>query len=404
MDNEAKKLAPSGILLVTKRIAERPSGGRELLCKLNRDSLSDIFGDCFQVLELLSPPIDSLRDILGAFRGHIDGVNDAVIRTAIEMIENKNLDCVFVDGSNLGEVVAGIRRGAPNVKIATFFHNVESRFFLGALKASRTPRALAVLVANHLAERKAVRHSDALIALTRHDGESFRKIYGRPATHISALSLDDRSVPANLNQRASPSPTMQPYLLFVGGGFYANRVGIGWFIENVAPKLKLRTVVVGRGLERLRGQHTASDNVEIVGAVEHLEEWYQNAHCVIAPIFDGSGMKTKVAEAMMFGKKVIGTPEAFVGYEDVAESVGWVCSTADDFVAAIEHSQKVVSSSFDSSLRTLFDRNYSYAAARYRLASILEDLLKTKLSVMDLTPTLGSTLAERGENRKLPKT
>ena len=56
---------------------------------------------------------------------------------------------------------------------------------------------------------------------------------------------------------------------------------------------------------------------------------------VIAPIFDGSGMKTKVAEALMYGKRIIGTREAFSGYEDIAEEVGWVCNTKEEFVAAL---------------------------------------------------------------------
>jgi hypothetical protein len=31
--------------------------------------------------------------------------------------------------------------------------------------------------------------------------------------------------------------------------------------------------------------------------------WYEHANLIISPIFSGSGMKSKVGEAMMFGKK-----------------------------------------------------------------------------------------------------
>ena len=46
-------------------------------------------------------------------------------------------------------------------------------------------------------------------------------------------------------------------------------------------------------------------------------------------------MKTKVAEALMYGKRIIGTREAFSGYEFNAEEVGWLCNTKEEFVAAL---------------------------------------------------------------------
>ena len=113
--------------------------------------------------------------------------------------------------------------------------------------------------------------------------------------------------------------------------------------------------------------------VEVVGAVDDLAEWYLKSHFVIAPIFDGSGMKTKGAEALMFGKKVIGTPEAFSGYEEIADKAGRVCASADDFVTAIESADAMVNSSCDRELRAIFDEKYSYVAAKARLEVIMND-------------------------------
>ena len=91
-------------------------------------------------------------------------------------------------------------------------------------------------------------------------------------------------------------------------------------------------------------------------------------------------MKTKVAEALMFGKKIIGTPEAFSGYGEVADRAGWVCTTADQFVVAIEDAASTIAKSFDPDLRALYEDKYSYPAARSRLARILcEDTAKPEL-------------------------
>lgn len=78
-----------------------------------------------------------------------------------------------------------------------------------------------------------------------------------------------------------------------------------------------------------------------------------------------------MTEALRFGKKIIGTPEAFSGYDDVANRTGWVCATADELVAAIEQAADADVNPFDLELRALDEEKYSFSAARSRLAGIL---------------------------------
>lgn len=355
-------------MLVTNTLEKSPSGGRQLLCKLNHDALAQIFGDRLVLFELPQVPLRGAAAALAAFKGRIDGVTSASLSDALRAIRTNEVGLVFVDGSNLGGLVMAIKKNYPTVQVCTFFHNVEARFFLGAFKQFKTPRALAVLLANYLAERKSVRYSDKIICLNQRDSRQLDRLYGRAATHIAPMALQDK-LP---NDRAAGDGAQgERYALFVGGGFYANRAGIAWYAKNVAPRILFKTIIVGRGLEDLRDQLEATGNVELVGEVASLAPWYLNSHVVIAPIFDGSGMKTKVAEALMFGKKVIGTPEAFSGYEEHAAVAGWVCFSADDFVAAITRAEAELSKPFDEELRALYERNYSFEAARNRLAGIL---------------------------------
>ena len=374
-DPEVRLMA--GVLLITKKIEIRPSGGRELLCKLNRDCLKDIFGADLHILELDGQPLNRVRAFLGAFKGHIDGLNSAVVAEAVRRIRNNGIGLAFVDGSNLGEVAAALRKQAPGVRIITFFHNVESRFFFGSMKASPSLRAFAVLMVNYLSERKAVRCSDRLIALSRRDSDLLRRIYGRSADYIAPMSLEDKLPEAAGGQIHAVRVREEKYILFVGGAFYANRLGAAWFIKHVVPHIGIKTIVVGKGLEVLRQDGEPNPKVEVIGGVQNLAEWYLDAHFVIAPIFDGSGMKTKVAEALMFGKKVVGAPEAFSGYEDVAESAGWVCATAGDFIETINRLEHTALPRFDREVRALFQGRYSYDAARARLAHVLEAASQT---------------------------
>jgi polysaccharide biosynthesis protein PslH len=364
------------VMLVTNQLQVAPAGGRELLCKLNYEALKVIFKDRLLLLELPSRPLQGIKSVMSAFGGHIDGLTDATIENALQTIGSERVGQVIVDGSNLGEFVKAVKGRHPTVEVITFFHNVEARFFLGSLRERRSLRALGVFVANYLAERKAVRYTDKLICLSERDSGLLQRVYGRPAKYVSPMALLDKR-PAKFEQNAKAPP--EKFALFVGGTFYANRAGIAWFVEHVVPRIQIKTCIVGRGFEELRNELERDGKVEVIGAVDQLADWYRDAQFVIAPIFDGSGMKTKVAEALMFGKKIIGTPEAFSGYEDIADRAGWVCSSADDFVAAIDRARDAVSMSFDPALRAIYEDKYSFMAAIARFEAILSATSKISL-------------------------
>ena len=343
------------------------AGERDRLCKLNHNALKEIYGERLVLFELSRNRLKGLRSVLNAFRGHFDGLNTAVINRALQMIQTENVGKVFIDGSSLGGLVKIISKKFQQVQLFTFFHNVEARYFLGWLRHTKTLRALAVLMVNYLSERKAVHYSDRIICLSERDSQMLKKVYGRSATDIAPMALEDQ-LPAGFAKDLSPQT--ERFALFVGSSFYANRSGIAWFINNVVPRIQIKICIVGRGFEDLKDELEREGKVEVVGAVDNLAQWYLNSHFVIAPIFDGSGMKTKVAEALMFGKKIIGTPEAFSGYEEIVGQAGCVCSTTDEFVAAIEREKDKVLKPFNPQLRGLYEEKYSYPVAKLRLAEI----------------------------------
>ena len=359
----------SNLLLVTNKFERPPMGGRQMLCKLNHDALYHIYGRRLTLLEVEKKPFRCLFDIMYGFRVYIDGVNAGFINSVINAIKFNKIDCIFVDGSNFGEIVKCVKKIFPNIYVLTFFHNVEARFFWGSLRQSMTCQSLAVLYVNYLAEKKSTKFSDKVICLNNRDSQLLGKIYGRSATHISEIALHD-TLPPNFQSLVIHS--QQRYILFVGGDFYANRVGITWFVKNVASKIAGKVCIVGKGLERYKDELEIVDNVQVLGAVDSLAEWYLNAQFVIAPIFDGSGMKTKVAEALMHGKKVIGTAEAFSGYEEVADRAGVVCNAADEFIRAIADTNKMDLADFAQDLRYIYEKKYSFEAAKERFMNILD--------------------------------
>ena len=104
--------------------------------------------------------------------------------------------------------------------------------------------------------------------------------------------------------------------------------------------------------------------------VESLDEFYYNADFVISPIFEGSGMKTKTAEALMFGKTIFGTKEAFEGYSFDYGKVGCLCNNAEDFICAIDN-YNLTKFRFNDYSRNMYLRNYSFN----KLHEILTDYI-----------------------------
>jgi glycosyltransferase involved in cell wall biosynthesis len=352
------------ILLVSPFDETAIRGGRDMVSAMNLAVLSDLHGDTLLRFRL-RPGRSAPRAAL--LHGHIDGIDDDSIAAINRIISERGVGRVFLDGSNLGALARAIRRERPRVRIITFCHNVETSFFLGALRYSRTPRATAILLTHAMAERAAVRSSDVLICLSHRDGRIMRRIHGRAPDIVLPLAITDSYRSA---QHVSDVP-VTPYALFVGGGFYANIDGIRWYLRKVAADSGLQTVIVGRGLDGLSDLCRGRSDVLLVGEVDDLAPWYRAAHVVIAPILSGSGMKTKVAEALMHGKHVIGTPEAFSGYDDAIGATAFMGKDAESFGKAVRNAAARELPAFDPAMRALYDRFHSFTAARDRMAEAL---------------------------------
>jgi glycosyltransferase involved in cell wall biosynthesis len=357
----------SKCLIFTTKLNMSPRGGREMLSKLNYDVLNLILPDCFILYEVPPSKLRGFYKTIMAFFGYIDGLTPQVNLTVFDLIIRENIQLVFVDGSNLGGFVSALKDRMPRVEIILFCHNVETSFFWGAWKRDKSFHAFGVFIVNYLAERKAIMYSDKIIALSSRDSQLLKRIHSRSATHISPIGIEDK---LQSNHTLIYSDFEVPFALFVGGNFYANRQGILWFLKNVVPLIDIKIVVIGNCMEAIRDQIDIPGCVEVVGSVDCLADWYRHAHFVIAPIFDGSGMKTKVAEALMYGKKIVGTPEAFSGYEDVSQSIGWICNNAEEFAVAIANARTTITTFFDPEMRKLYEKLYSPEAVQNRLSQV----------------------------------
>lgn len=271
--------------------------------------------------------------ILNLIKLYSGGINKKHIKIILNKISEENYDLVFFDSSVYGKLVRAVKRNFPNLKLVSFYHNVEYDFIKkliytgGFLHIFRIPACFRN-------EQLTAKWSDQLICLTQEDEKVINNLYTKKTVINIPISfkpiIEDSS--ANLTKDDGNIS-----LLFVGSYFYANIQGIKWFVDNVKLPSNVKLTIVGKDMQKLRSSFISLENVKIYSNVENLSVFYSNAHAVICPLFYGGGMKVKVAEALMHGKKVIGTDLAFYGYRSEECSTMLNASTSEDYLQFIEN-------------------------------------------------------------------
>lgn len=341
------------ILHIGKKIEKIQLGG-DVVNSANQKILSEFAGGDIDYFLI---PGESLKDrfFLGSTR--------EIKKKIKEILTENKYDMIFFSVSKYGGLCRYIKRNFPSIPIVTFFHNVELHFakeFRRVCGYRAIPRYLCML----LWERKAVNYSDKIICLNQRDSDLLNSYYGRSADQIIPVALEQNVDISNQDEAVADID-----YLFIGSAFFPNISGMQWFIDNVLPSLDGELYIVGKGMKESLFT-SLSDKVHVVGFAESLTDYYRRARFIISPIFSGSGMKTKTAEALSYGKNIAGTDEAFVGY-DIDTNCMILCNTADEFIKALNNNDRPA---YNPYARELYEKQYSLNSVRHKYFTILENL------------------------------
>ncbi len=286
--------------------------------------------------------------------GYYFGLTPRRVREIVAMAQA--YDVVFVDRSVFGIVAKRLKEGGYRGHVVCFFHNVEAVYFSAKYSNKFNPMRWLVVPCANRNDRWSCRHADRTIALsTRDDDELFRR-YGRHADVLIPVAFVDR-----YRHDTYPSESIEnpPLCMFLGAYFPANVEGIEWFVKNVLPRVNIRMQIVGKGMEKLKEADWMRPDIEVLSNVPDLGPLFEAADIMVLPIFKGSGMKVKTCESLMYGKNIIGTPEAWSGYELDYAKAGACCLTEDEFVAAINDFCERPRPRFNAYSREIFINQYS---------------------------------------------
>lgn len=305
------------------------------------------------------------------------------IKKIIKMSKTNKYDVIFVEYSFLG-FFAKIFKKKFNIKVITFFHNIETKFISSAIKKGNDiVSKLKMFFYSRMCiknEKKAVKYSDKIIVLSNRDLEDLKHCHTKEMRHfapenvsIIPVTLEDRLTEKDIKKMNCRGSGLVKGL-FLGSYTIPNYEGIKWFVDNVAERTNAQFIIAGNKIDCVLTE-LVKPNVEVLGRQDDVKKLYLDADFVIAPIFSGSGMKTKTCEALMFGKTVFGTNESFSGFDIDYDKVGGLCNTSDEFIEAINNFVlNKERTKLNEYSRQVYLEKYSNDAVKEKFISLFEDV------------------------------
>lgn len=241
----------------------------------------------------------------------------------VKKISAEKIKAVFLDSSLHGKLAAKIKKENPDVKLIVNYHNNEKKYYYDMFRLKGFPYYLVYLSAKHN-ENLSNRYGDFHVFISEEDKSSMQ-VNGKSI--VIPVTLKD-----NFKKSEKSPEQKEDYVLFLGSSFFANIEAGKFIIQKIAPFINKKFYIAGSGMKKAFPDEY--ENVKVFDFVQSLEEIENGACAFVSPVFSGSGAKIKIAEALMYDKKIIGTPESFNGY-CFGELNAEKCQTAEDFVNAI---------------------------------------------------------------------
>lgn len=312
--------------------------GKGIVSKSNLDILNEIFGvenvtvialkgitgsndfdkyqnKCYPYQGYISK-YQSLFNLITMRHNHLSSMIEKDVK--VKILES---DLVFIDDSNFGRLNKFCFDN--KIKSICFFHNIRRDLVIKWFRhygVKLLPSCFATIYNENLAAK----YSDISMVLNYRDSILYKKFYNKEPEFVLPVQIKE-----NKEIKIEKKEIIYD-LLFVGADYYPNVEGLRWFVANVLNDLpELILTVVGFGMEKYREEFKSIKNLKIIGTVDDLSHYYLSSKIVISPIFEGGGMKVKVAEAFMYGSYIIGTTESATGYNKLEDFI--VCDDANHF-------------------------------------------------------------------------
>ena len=275
----------------------------------------------------------------------INDVDRHMLNAIIDCIEHMHVEIVFFTIQMMGfyEILS---KRYPNIRYIYVSHNVEYKNIYGDLcnydKQNNVPLLKHYLKIIRIPlyekkEKKAVKKSDYVFSIANSDSDILSEKFKENREKF-ILSKPQILYISPRDKKEKNNDGIDKSLLIVGNmSWFPTVAGTMWFIKNVYsklvdtfPSLKLY-VVGGNPPEDLVKCAEKYKGIIVTGFVDDLDLYYKKCDIAIVPIFEGTGAKIKVIEAV--GKHIPCVISSFAAkdYKGI-EKVAAIATNKESFI------------------------------------------------------------------------
>lgn len=247
----------------------------------------------------------------------------------------RDADLVHFDMLPLMAYADAVPAGTPVLYNA---HNVEHALLEARVGVETRPWLRMLLRGQQSAlrafEQAACARADLVLACSASDADALRAL--SPGSRVAVVP---NGIDLEANQPSVSGERAGAGMVFVGQmGWFPNRDGVQWFLEDVLPRiLAVRPdagfVLVGNP-SGLRVPADVAGSVTLAGYVPDLRPVVHDAAVYVVPLRIGSGTRLKVLEAMALGMPIVTTRIGSEGIRLRHGESALYADTADEFAAA----------------------------------------------------------------------
>jgi glycosyltransferase involved in cell wall biosynthesis len=202
------------------------------------------------------------------------------------------------------------------------------------------------------------------------------------ARHCQVASESD--VPSRAEVLESFNTQEPDSMLFVGElSPFFNQDAMIFFCNEVLPKVwekipEAKFYIVGHNPPPHIQNLAQSGHVTVTGGVEkeELVAYLRKASVYVGPIRSGTGVKTKIIEAMSYGKAIVAMSRAVAGLSDLCKDALLIQDDPDHFAQAVVSLLRDARqrTALGSRARDVFEREYSFEALLPKVLAVFDEI------------------------------
>lgn len=303
-------------------------------------------------------------------RGHFDDFYDFWEKTK-HIIDFNSYSLIFVEFSKYEYIFKDIRHSEFNGVLVLRAHNVEKIFYDAMFSKKKTMINWIKKTSIQNKERKCLDLSDLIISITENDINDFREVYDTDKSKFRVMPIGvDPGILREDDIREFSGGSEKMKCLLTGSLWFGPNVdGIIWFLDEVygtVSDICDITIAGFKPIPELKNR-CKLDKIRLIDSPPKMNAYFMSSDMVLVPIFAGSGMKIKVAEAMSYALPVVTTRHGAIGYEIENGVDGYVVNDAQEFSNSIKTYyalSKLEKMKFKKQVYRKFESKYSYKSMK----------------------------------------